>query len=276
MGRIDHFITAAFGRYQGAGIRINAQARKHDIAHTSRFYQMADLVSEPAFWTMHGALMQSVPSGHFVWKPFVILNAMNAARDGEILMYCDAGCELNSQGRAQLDKWLELASECDLVLFSTGCNWEEYCKAVTTAHFAEQPVLRDVPHSVSANVLIIKVSPRTRQFMQQWYDLCGYAHYQLSDNGSYGMDEPPNFVAHRHDQSILHHLVLRSPLDIQVLEETLWRTDWRAAQDLPILAVRNRFQWSVLQSALQSNVDVLPIWKKIASKCTSDIQGMLR
>lgn len=264
--KIQHFITAGFGRYKGAGERMYQQAQQTGWFENIYLFDDEILKTDPVFMQHHASIMAEIPSGYFIWKPYIVLSVLMQAKDDDIILYCDGGCELNPTATIQLNEWTKLASQNDMVVFSSGCNWQPYCKSETKDFFLDQTTEAEKLVAAAATFLFIKNSPAMREFIRKWYGLCMKDDYRLLNDNSYGKKEQNDFIAHRHDQTILHFLLMETSLKIKFLEDNLWRTDWRDAKELPILALRNRHKYSVLKAALNENVSTLPLTKKILSR----------
>ncbi len=264
--QLDHFITAGFGRYKGSGKRLFKQAQESDWFENIYLYDDKILKTDPVFMQHHASIMAEIPSGFFIWKPYIILSVLMQAKDGELILYCDSGCELNPLASKTMNEWIELTSQNDMTVFTSGCHWQPFAKSVTQEFFLNQEIKNEFPISVAATYLLIKNSPAMREFIRKWYGLCMKDDYRLLNDNSYGKKEQNDFIAHRHDQTILHFLLMGTSLKIKFLEDNLWRTDWRDAKELPILALRNRHKYSVLKAALNENVSTLPLTKKILSR----------
>ena len=56
-----------------------------------------ELQEDSAFWQKHGEFILSNPRGYgyWIWKSYLIQQKLLEIPDGDILLYADAGCELN-------------------------------------------------------------------------------------------------------------------------------------------------------------------------------------
>ena len=73
--------------------RLNASAGRHDIPEILS-YDFADLKGTPFYRTNRDILDQPVGSGYWLWKPYIILEAMKTLTDGDIVVYSDCGIEI--------------------------------------------------------------------------------------------------------------------------------------------------------------------------------------
>ena len=60
--------------------------------------------------------------GYWIWKPQVILQTLSQMRDGDVLLYADAGCHLNPGGIKMFKKYIDVVckSNSGFLVFSSG------------------------------------------------------------------------------------------------------------------------------------------------------------
>ncbi len=60
-----------------------------------------DLINDSDFWNKHKdfILKNKRGYGYWVWKPYLISKILKEINDNDILLYLDAGCELNVNGK---------------------------------------------------------------------------------------------------------------------------------------------------------------------------------
>lgn len=261
------FVSAAFGHYKAAGLRITRQARNLGVFDEVHLITRKTLMRDSKFWQVGSRAMLAHPTGYFLWKPYVIGLALSKCADNDMIFYCDAGCEFNPEQLPGLEDWFRLAETSDLVTFDTGCDPVTFCKVDVLRHFFPSGMPPRAPASMTAGtLLILRNSPKVRGFVQAWYRNCLTDNFHLIDDSPSLAPEPPTFRTHRHDQSILDCMIATSDLTVSRIPDTLWRSDWREAGKLPVLATRNRHLFPLLPEALQNGRTSLPAWKKILSK----------
>jgi hypothetical protein len=143
--------------------------------------------------------------GFWLWKPYFINRVMMDLKDGDILAYSDAGVEWVAPVSHILDRMDE-----DVFLFTNGHKHVEWCKGDVlngvlgwdqdygSQHYFH--ALRFLTQ-VQASVIIIKVTPRTRNFVKEWLLYCQMPGF-IDDSPSV-IQNYPTFADHRHDQAIL-------------------------------------------------------------------------
>jgi hypothetical protein len=211
--------------------------------------------------------------GYWCWKPQVILQLLDQVEDGDIIQYTDAGCHLNKNGRTRLMEYFELAehSESGILAFSAfppsfhdtsidlpDLSDYKWCKA----DLLEYMKVSDndaVTHSqtVTAGIVFIKKSTRSREIIQKWADVIA-ADFSLLDDSKSKKENIEGFVEHRHDQSIfsvlckLNHVALVSCYEYGYPSKYSSGPDWDALKNYPIHAKRDKamnFQMRVIDIA---------------------------
>jgi len=156
-----------------------------DFAHRNRF-----LLSVP-----RGA-------GLWLWKPYIILDALERARDGDAIIYCDAGSQI-IQG---LDPLVEACSSLKhgVLGFDLGQEFLERCWTKRDAFVVldcDCARFHDTPQMRGGTLVFVKCATSIA-FVRQWLSLVCQVRL-VSDLPSV-CDKPEfsDFRAHRHDQSI--------------------------------------------------------------------------
>ena len=138
--------------------------------------------------------------GYWLWKPFIILETMKSIEDGDIVFYMDAGDSIRtpkildainnymtskdymisgSMLRPRNDHYTK--RDCFILM---GCDRAEYRQG----------------KQIEAGTLVFRKTEEMQGFLREWQGYC-QSKYILTDiSRSRNYD---NFVAHRHDQSIL-------------------------------------------------------------------------
>jgi len=153
------------------------------------------------FWDRHKEFIHSNPRGYgyWIWKPYIIQQTMQTMKDGSILLYMDCGCEIDIQKRSRLETMMKLVRTELLIGSYTPHDDQTYTKYDLVERI--QPpmnTLANLQHQAGA--LLFLVCPRTRQLVHEWYELC--CDYHNIDDSPSILANVPNFIEHRHDQSV--------------------------------------------------------------------------
>jgi hypothetical protein len=165
-----------------------------------------------AFWTRYAEHMRHKRGfGYWVWKPYIIQHQMATMNDGDVLVYADSGCSTHARSRPKLcEAILRTASSQESIMVNvTSTATRAWTKADLLSHLEclTQEWL-DGP-MIEAGRIVMVVTKRNREFVQQWLELSGDLH--LIDDSPSGRPEDPLFVEHRHDQSIFSLLIRQRP-----------------------------------------------------------------
>ena len=221
--------------------RLKRQAAAIELIDSVVMFDPQDLGE--SYLAIFGNLPEEFPRGYglWSWKPFLVNMELAKLLDGDILIYLDAGVEINPAGVAKLREYLDFTSATGSLFFSVGLqqrHWTKFSDAlVSREHFFR--------NQLASSVFMLKASPQTRSLVRQWLDLCA------EDNAAYLKDPTPSellqiqgFVEHRHDQSVLSKIVFDH--NIQTKPDRTYFEPWREGRHEPFLALRNKqtgFSW---------------------------------
>ena len=165
--------------------------------------------------------------GYWAWKPWVILESMKTARDGDVVIYSDAGVEIIADVNEVVKRM-----DQDIHLFANQWQHAHWCKRdviesicspsimmssrnrSTRAAVFERDGLRweFFDKQCQASVIFFCVSDYSKQFVSEWLDWCLIPH--LIDDSPSIAPNHPEFREHRHDQAILTTLAYREGLHL--------------------------------------------------------------
>jgi hypothetical protein len=214
--------------------------------------------------------------GYWCWKPQVILQLLDQVNDGDIIQYTDAGCHLNTNGKLRLLEYFDLTeqSESGILAFTAvppefhdpavslpdlrECRW---CKA-DLFEFLNVIDNKSVTHSptIGATIIFVKKNKNSQAIIRQWLNVIE-ASFSLIDDSPSKSNNLPEFVEHRHDQSIfsilckLNHVALVSSYEYGYPSKHSSAPDWKILKSYPIHARRDK--------GLSFSMRVVDILKKI-------------
>ncbi|MBK5254689.1 MAG: hypothetical protein JJE39_01510 [Vicinamibacteria bacterium] len=151
-------------------------------------------------------------AGYWLWKPQVILQALESGSPGDIVVYVDSGARL----RRSLAPLIALARAHDAVLFLNDHANAPYTKRdayiltgtdVADCHGTKQ---------LDAAFMLWRNTARSRRLVSEWLRVCRDARALTDQPGACGLPELPSFRAHRHDQALLSLLVFRDRQDLSL------------------------------------------------------------
>jgi hypothetical protein len=210
------FITFGAGRqtYLDAVARLTGQAAQlglfdHIIGFTDK-----DLKADQEFWVQHGPFIEKNKRGYgyWIWKPYLIEKTMKTMADGDLLLYLDAGCEVDARKRPEMERAFEIAKR-DLILgtLTTAKGIERMWNKMDAVHkleMQESGHLSTLQRQGGANLFLVE--RRTRSLVSKWYELA--CDYHMIDDSPSVMPNIDEFVEHRHDQSLFSLLTKKENL----------------------------------------------------------------
>jgi hypothetical protein len=177
--------------------------------------------------------------GFWFWKPLIILEALKKNPDIDVIVYMDAGCEINHTPESILtfNKYKSELLTYDAIVFGTGVkenNWtkNEVFRALKTN------VVDQGTEQISTTVIIMKRDFAFR-FCEKWRYAMKASNYSLiTDSIS---DESTDFIDHRHDQSVFSLLIKLEPrILIKPYNEANFEPNWNLGKNFPFWMRRNR------------------------------------
>jgi hypothetical protein len=175
--------------------------------------------------------------GFWAWKPFLINEKFQTLMDGDILIYLDAGSEINKRGAARFTYYLDFVARNDVLVFPTFHQHRFWVKP----HYALRIETRDFyRNQVWAGLIMLRVSEKSRRIVSRWYELA------FQDSGSALTEEvdkgeryQQGFKEHRFDQSILSHVIFSENVPVLDRDET-HHSPWEKGEEFPFLSLRNK------------------------------------
>jgi hypothetical protein len=178
-------------------------------AEQVRIYTEGDI--DPFFQkVMAEEIKETVKRGWFYcWKPYIVLDAILNAKEGDILVYCDAGQEVVGDL-----SHIANAMDEDIMMFTNGFQHSHWCKRETARNininyggsFGDTNSPYFGIKQVQASLIFFKVNDITRSFVREWY--AWTIMPGMIDDTSRG-EQFPEFAQHRYDQAILTCLQIK-------------------------------------------------------------------
>ena len=207
------FITFGSADYNDAKKRISVQVKQAGEFDFIHAFGESDLQSDPEFWNLHSEFIKNNPRGYgyWIWKPYLILKTLYKMNENDILLYADCGCEIVKKDR--LKDLFEQTQKYDIV--SSYASMEnlntkrDLFQLMDSSGFnVSSLVTKSLQFQASA--ICLKRCKKVYNLVSEWYKLaCDY--HNIDDSPS-ALAEYPQFIEHRHDQSIFSLLMKREYL----------------------------------------------------------------
>lgn len=219
---------------------VTAQAKDFGLFDKVYGFTDKDLVNDQHFWTLHGNFLQnnSRGFGYWLWKSYLVKKVLAEMNDGDILLYCDAGCELNIGGKRRMQEYFDIVSKSTSGILRFSMDHPEYVwtKNDLFVHLSSSEEDKQSGQTACC-AFIIKKCAHSVNFIDEWHRVC--CMYNLIDDSKSITANHLLFREHRHDQSIFSCLAKKYGSE-QLPDETYfqnWDTD---GAKFPILAKRNK------------------------------------
>jgi hypothetical protein len=148
-------------------------------------------------------------AGYWLWKPYIILNELLNSKDGDYIIYSDAGVEIINNIKYIID-----CMEGDVFLFGNIFRHSHWCKAdIMTEMIGKRTIKRiEDNRQIQASVILFKASEYTRELVKEWLSYCTKPGY-IDDSPSL-IQNHVEFREHRHDQAILTNIAIRKKIKL--------------------------------------------------------------
>jgi hypothetical protein len=230
------FVTYGDIRYQQAKQRLVSEAHQFGFDHVCA-YGRVDLpksfVNKTSPWINH-----KKGGGYWIWKPYILKNAFEKLNDGDILIYLDAGCQLNKAGKKRYEEYIALAkaNTGSLGFVLTGKPEVAYCNDAVFSHFnINKYADLQENNQIAATCLVFIKNDFTATLIEEFYQMA-LNYPQLFSNSLNKITTRPDFIGHRHDQAIFS--ILRKLRGSALIPDETWAEDFTTINDKPFWARR--------------------------------------
>lgn len=178
----------------------------------------ADLPSD--FRLAHRSILDEPRgAGYWMWKPWVIVDQLQRLDEGDLLLWVDAGAHF--VGPVERIAAVVERHDLDVWLMGQGYRESQYTKRDAFVLLG-----MDDDHTAStpqrfASCIGVRCTAAGRALAAEYLAACTDRRLVSDDPNTCGLPNHPDFVDHRHDQSILSLLTKRH--GIQVVGEGLVR-----------------------------------------------------
>jgi hypothetical protein len=153
--------------------------------------------------------------GFWAWKPQVLLQALRVAREGDIVVYADAGCSVLPLASERLQSLLiDVTASKDAILVTQNPtpfltkHWTKSDLLAVFGLYRDEEALHS--RQIEAGRLAVVKSEKTMALINKWLEIASELH--LIDDSPSQLPNDPTFIEHRHDQSIFSLLIRDSQI----------------------------------------------------------------
>ena len=190
-----------------AGCRLKKQAIDIGLFDECILYTEDFLKINKEFWNKHKSFIEKNKKGYgyYIWKPYVIKKTMEKMSDGDILLYLDAGCEIDSTQPNELKKLIEKVKIHKILGQYTGLPEGRWTKKDLFINLGLYNTECFHSPQCQGGTNFFLICDETRKLVDEWYETgCDYKNIDNSKSTSTIPDISSSitFSQHRHDQSI--------------------------------------------------------------------------
>lgn len=241
-----HLISFCAG-YENNDVLIERARKQLDSCEYIDSYQIVNPIGNMLYdkfaYRFHDFLTEnSRGHGYWIWKPFIICEYLKKISENDILVYADIGCEFSSAGGKIFSDYLLHLKKNNFLIFSTynGHSETVWTKKELLDLF-NLPQNKIIEEQVAATFFLLKNNHISRKIMQEWLNIAKSKNF-IYINDVCSITRNPEFIEHRHDQSIFS--LLMKKYNIPILRERTYHD--------PILYYKNSYIYRFPIHALRS------------------------
>jgi hypothetical protein len=180
--------------------------------------------------------------GYWIWKPYIIYKKLQKLKENDFLIYLDAGCTINLNGRNRFIEYLNMLehSPHGILSFET-FHKEKYFTNKHLFDYLKIDINSDIANSkqLIGGILIIKKNDNSLNIFSKILEILNKDPY-LFTNKYNDINKIKDFKFHRHDQSVLS--IIRKKFKTIILKDETYFTNFLLHNSIkfPFFATRIR------------------------------------
>ena len=241
MSQKIHFITYGNELYN------NSKKRLYEETSNSGWFDKITIcgpekLSEVFKDEFNDILKKPRGAGYWIWKFDIIKQHLTMLANNDILIYMDAGCSINTNGKTRFNEYIEMLNNSNESIISFQMDHLER-KYTTKEIFQYFKVDLNSDYCTSgqfqATVLIMKNTEKMMKIIDECINVLRTDHLLVTDHYN-KMEQYSSFIDNRHDQSILS--LVRKIHGSIVLKDETWFKPFGNDKSLkyPFWATRKR------------------------------------
>jgi len=290
---VKHLVSFADSRMRRSLSRLSGQAESFGLFDTIHLLDEGSLSIDFRERFKDKLIAGSKGYGYWSWKPEVILNLLNEIDEGDHLLYIDAGCHMNTDGKKRLIEYFDILEKDNngIVAFqavqptteNSSLKYDgrklfdqpnhQYIKGDLLEYFdaKENPTIVNA-QAIGAGIILIKKCDQALRIIKEWRKII-WERFDLLDDTPSISPNLPGFIENRHDQAIWtllclkHHVKTLSAYEYWYPKKniTKLKPDWSALHEFPIHAKRDKDLGFLRNSIWQFKLLIIKL-KRISSK----------
>jgi hypothetical protein len=249
-------------------IRLSKQANTFKFFDKTFFLDESNLSDSFKEKFKNNLILGSKGYGYWCWKPEIIMNIMDKIKDGDCLLYIDAGCHLNIHGKKRLLEYFNLIKNQDkgIIAFqavepnkeNSNLKYDgrklrnlknyKWIKGDTLDYFnvRDNNTVTNA-QEIAGGVFLIKKCEKSITIIREWQKII-YTRFDLISDTPSVSPNLSGFIENRHDQAIWTLLCLKYRIKILSAYEFWYpkknskklKSDWNALREFPIHVKRDK------------------------------------
>ena len=229
--------------WKPAVARLKSQCKKSK--KFGKFISFSEKDLDLKLWRIDEAFIKENNRGYglWIWKPFIIKKVFEIFPECELILYLDAGCELNNSPAAikKLDSYINTAYNYGGLAFELPFiekNWTAKCviEKMDAVQFAETK-------QIAGGMFFLRNLPKNMKLLNLWGEIMREDNHANLLGICKAQDPNSNFKEHRYDQSIFSLLWKMSGL-YKIKDESFWAPNWTLGLKYPIWSARSKLRLS--------------------------------
>lgn len=198
-----HFITYGNDRFKNSKKRLYNEANATGWFDTIASYGPEDLDND--FKEKFKDILEKPRiAGYGIWRPYIIKQKLNEINDNDILIYLDAGCSINPNGKNRFNEYIDMlnnSNEC-IISFQTPHQEKKYTTKEIFQYF-NADINGEIANSgqILDGILIMKKNKNIININNIWYNVT-YDNPLLFTDHYNNVNQESYFRDNRHEQSI--------------------------------------------------------------------------
>ena len=195
------FVTFGDANYRQSLLRIKAEAEQTGLFDCVRCYTPDDL---PDTFNAY-ARRYKRGYGYWMWKPWIIRDALRDVGADGVVVYADAGCKVFAH--SDWHRYFRIMEKKKGLFFIAPGKNRRWCKRAVPEFFHITNKFWQSAHQIQATFMIV----RHNDVIERWCNLAEeHAELFIDVPEDQRHKENPKFREHRHDQSVLTACVCTS------------------------------------------------------------------
>ena len=197
-----HLISYGNKKYELSKKRLEKEAKDTNWFDSITMYSPDDL--DEQFVKLFGPILKlKRGAGYWIWKLNIILKKLKEISENDVLVYLDAGCKINIEGKERFDEYIQMLSRSNKGVISFQMSHTEKVftiKEILRYFNVESNKTITETGQFMATVCIMKKNKHLMQFMNAQHTVLYRNPLLFTDY--YNKNQASYFKDNRHDQSI--------------------------------------------------------------------------